>query len=290
MTNRGFTLVELLVALVIGTVVLGGAYRTLTSSQQTSRALTQRIDVQQNLRAGVQYLAAMLRELNSADGDLVVADDTEIEFRSMYWTGVLCDDPVPNGITAVDLPIRRSVLFGVRDPDAALDSILLFREGDPNIRTDDRWLAGGLTGAQAGTCDDGAPANLLTVVINAASGGADSALTGVLSGAPLRGFQMEELSLYQASGGRWWLGRRMADCGGAWSGMQTVAGPLTGSGLRLQYFDGDGNPTADRLQVASVGLSVRAESRETARLSTGSIGHVRDSLVTRVALRNNPRF
>ena len=56
--RRGFTLIELMVALVLLGIVAGGIYKVLVTNQQTYLAQTQRIDLQQNLRAGVTILPA----------------------------------------------------------------------------------------------------------------------------------------------------------------------------------------------------------------------------------------
>src|SRR5439155_226723 len=70
--RRGFTLIELMVALVLLAIVAGGIYQVLVTNQQTYLAQTQRIDLQQNLRAGVTILPADFRELDPADGDIPV--------------------------------------------------------------------------------------------------------------------------------------------------------------------------------------------------------------------------
>ena len=101
LTNRGFTLVELIVALLLGAVVAAGAYRAIVGTQRVTEAGAQKMDVQQNLRAGTTYLASALRELDAADGDITVATATHLRFRSMRWAGVVCAAPVPSGAGAV---------------------------------------------------------------------------------------------------------------------------------------------------------------------------------------------
>jgi len=57
-TRRGFTLIELLVALVILGFVSAAIYKVLVTNQQTYVAQTQRIDLQQNIRAAANILPA----------------------------------------------------------------------------------------------------------------------------------------------------------------------------------------------------------------------------------------
>lgn len=288
MKRQGFTVVELLVVLVLGGLVAAATLRTLVASQQTSTAMAQRMEVQQSTRTGVQYLTSILRELNTRDGDIISMDSGAIRLRAMRWTGLLCITPVSVSGNVV-MGIRRSPFYGVRAPDPVLDSLLIYRDGDPETSADDRWLVAGLTASAPSTCADGTPSFLLTLTVTAASGGADSALTGVISGAPIRGFQMEDLELYQSTGDRWWLGHKTANRAGAWTTMQPILGPLASGGLRLSPLDSLGNPVGTTTGIASIKVVVAAESRQRARGGTGTIDFLRDSLVTQVAVRNNPR-
>jgi prepilin-type N-terminal cleavage/methylation domain-containing protein len=283
------TLMELLVAMMVGGVVMTAAYQILVASQRSSQRLAQRIDVQQNVRSAARYLSSALFELDASDGDIVALGPDAIRFRSMQWTGVLCDSPTASGLHVV-LPMRRGLLFGARDPDSALDSILAFRAGDPATSTDDRWIVGGVENVADGACADGSGALVLTVKIPMEVGGADSALVGVDAGAPLRGFQLEDLWLLQHWDGRWWLTQRRGNRYGGWSAAQPIIGPLGSSGFRLTFFDVTGLQTVTPTDVASIDLAVVAASRQPARSGAGTLGYLHDSLSTRVALRNNRRF
>lgn len=288
-TVRGFTLVEVLVVLLLTTVILGAIYQSIGSTQQMTQAQLQRMHVQQDTRAAALFLSYALRELDATDGDLATATVSDLTIRGVRWVGVLCTDPQPAGGT-VAFVLRGALSSGVRGPSPALDSVLLFRDGDPGVRTDDRWLLGGLEESAAGTCPDLSPGTLLKVRISAASGGNDSALVGVAAGSPIRGFQMEGISLYRDGGGTDWLGRRTADRSGVWTTVQPLVGPLTPDGLAFAYFDTTGAPAATVAAIASVEIVVRGRSPAPARLSGGGLGYVRDSVLTRVALRNNARF
>ena len=112
----------------------------------------------------------------------------------------------------------------------------------------------------------------------------------IFYGDVIRGFQMEELSLYTDGSGVNWLGQSTADLAGAWSAVTPLAGPLQANGLSFTYYDTLNVVTATKTNVASVGVVVRSQSVKNARRSTGAIGTILDSLITRVALRNNKRF
>ncbi len=132
-TGRGFTLVELLIAMVLLGVVTASLYRVLINNQRVYTAQTQRIDLQQNIRAAATILPADLREADATDGDISAATATSVTFRAMRWMGFLCNPPAPQG-GLVQTPVLTMTLtskraYGIRGP-AIGDSILIRYEGD----------------------------------------------------------------------------------------------------------------------------------------------------------------
>ncbi len=285
----GFTLVEMMVAMMLGGIVLAAGYSVLVSMQRTTQRLAQRIDIEQNLRAAVSYLRSAIQELDATDGDIVALASNAIRFRRMQWAGVVCSAPVLSG-TNVQISIQRARYFGWRDPDSTLDSLLIFSAGDPTTKDDDSWLTGAVRAVDNGVCSNGSAAANLTVAISAASGGGNAAVVGVATGAPMRGFQVEDLLLVQRDGGRWWLGQRTADRSGVWTTIQALIGPLWPTGFELTFRNAAGAATTARDEVVSVDLTVRGYSDRPVRTGAGTLDYLRDSLSTRVALRNNPRF
>ena len=281
--NRGFTLVEMVVVLALMGIVIGALYQSIVATQRTTSAQFQRIDVQQTTRAATMYVSNMLRELDAADGDILVSQPTSLRFRAMRWTGVLCTVP-SNAAGQVQFTVRGQLLFGIRGPDAVLDSILLWLD-DPANGTDDKWLYGGLQSSSAGVCpDDGSAGTTLRVDIRAPENN-QTAIDFVRLGAPVRGFQIEEISLYQV-GTEYWLGRRTADRAVVWEAVMPLVGPLMNDGLAFSYFDINGAPAALTTQIASIGVTVRGQSAQ----QVSRRGFLQDSIVTRVTLRNNKRF
>jgi prepilin-type N-terminal cleavage/methylation domain-containing protein len=289
LTRRGFTLVELLVVVGLTGVVLGAIYQSIVTTQWATRAQLQRMHVQQESRAARVFLTNVLLELDAAEGDVPLADSTTIRTRAPRWAGVLCTIPAEVG-GSMSFVLRAPLLTGLRDPDPERDSLLIFRDGDSGSRADDQWLVAGLDGVAAGACPDGTPGWVLAVTISAASGGSDSALVGVTDGSPVRGVQVEETSLYRDGGGDYWLGYRTANKAGTWTPVQRIIGPLTADGLTFSYLDVAGAATATVTEIASVALTIRIRSQVPTRLSLGGTDYIRDSVITRVALRNNPRI
>ena len=287
--RRGFTLIELIIALALGALVGAAVLQAIVGTQRSSQAGLQRIDLQQNLRAGMGYITSVVRELNAADGDIGAATPTLLRFRGMRWASPLCSPPVVAGGASAFLLINSNAVYGLGTPDAASDSLLVYAEGDPGTRADDTWLVGEVASLGTATCTGGASALRLSARITAATGGIP-ALAGVTSGAPLRGFQWEELSVFQGAEGRWWIGRRTASRSGGWTAVEPLVGPITAAGLALQYYDSTGAVTATLANIASIAVTLRAESMSMVRTRPGDIDFARDSLLSRVALRNNPRF
>lgn len=287
--RRGFTLVELLIALTVAGIAAAAIYQAILGTQRITRAQFQRMDVQQSTRAAAFYLSGAMRELSASDGDLKILQPTMMQYRAMRWSGVLCSPvvgPVGGNVATV---LRDNMLFGTRGPDAVLDSLLLFRDDSVTTRGDDEWLIGDVRGVTGGAvCADGSPGTTLQFRIASGSGGNDSALVGVTVGSPIRGYQLEEVQLYAVDGANW-LGQRSMDRGGSWTPWRPLVGPLTAAGLAFTYLDSTGTVTATLTDVATVALTIRGRSAELARVGSG-MDYVRDSLFTSVALRNNARF
>ena len=282
LTRRGFTLVELLIALVLIGIVTAGLYRVLVNNQRIYSAQTQRIEMLQNIRAAAAILPAELRELSASEGDIGAMSATSIQIRGMRQVAILCETPVL-GVRNPVLRIRQAPIYGLRAFDASRDSILVYYEGDDAIRTDDGWVLGRITSIAAGVCPDTRPAWVLTTALSFGAG--QSAVTGnIRGGAPARGFEPVRYSLY-TSGGRPYIGLEEGT-----AAIQPVVGPLTTNGLSLAYFDSTGAGTATPARVAMIRMTLRAETQQAFRQPNGAIARAVDSVTTWVALRNNLRY
>ena len=272
--RAGFTLVELLVALVIFVLVAASLYRVLNVSQRTSRTQTEKAAMQGSLRSGLQLAMAEIQELWSDDdlpGSAITAmTATSMSYNAMRGLGLTCGGQTVNTIT-----LRRDSWSGLLDL-AANQGIYLFDQGgDKATESDDVWHIGTITAVGSGTCPNGDPATVLTV------SGIGSVATVEVPG-PVRNYEPMQLGLV-ASGGRNWLG--IAGTGS----LTPLAGPLLSSGtaLDIKYYDDQGAVTAVPSEVKSVVLRLFAE---TDRMATQNIGGtpqlLQDSMIVRVQLRN----
>lgn len=293
MGRRGFTLVELLVALALFGIVSVGIYRVLVGNQRMYHAQTQRIELQQNIRAAVTILPAEFREIAATEGDIYAMSATEIRMRAMRQLGVLCQEPPLGGATSgLAIILYRDLFYGT--PFAVGDSLLLYYEGDEGSRNDDSWVAAAVTGGPTGaTCPDGlsTPGIALTIAISPAYPNAIqlNRPRAIPRGGPIRGFQPVRYALYQSPADNlWYLGLEVP-IGGT---IQPLVGPLTGSGgLTLRYFNATAAVTAARDSVALIEFTVRGRTGDPVQgTGGGGLHYPVDSITTQVALRNNRRF
>jgi hypothetical protein len=268
-------------------------YRVLVNNQRVYQAQTQRLDLQQNIRAGVSILPAELREINATDGDILAMSPNSITVRAMRQLAILCNRPVL-GVGNPALIIRQAPFFGMRDFAIASDSILVYYEGDQGSRNDDSWVRGRITAMANGVCTDGRPGRILTSALafgqvqypNGTFQNQINQTGRIQEGSPIRGFEVVTYQLYQAADGEWYVGVQSALTGG----MQPLIGPVLANGLGFTYRDSVGAVTNVPTRVATIEIRLRAQTAQPVRTPTGQLARPVDSVATIVALRNNRRF
>jgi len=309
LNRRGLTLVELLVALVLLSIVSAALYRVLVSNQRIYQAQTERIDLQQNIRAAAQVLPSDLRELDASEGDISAASATSITFRAMRWMGIICSAPGTGPLPAVTNPIlvftvMNQKMMGERTPVVG-DSVLLRYEGDEGTSQDDGWVPGVITAMVNQNCPAVAPYNgaaglQITATARMLQFAAPPLLAtpnvtkAIYQGAPARGFITQIYSLYRPAGDTsWYVGLTR----GA-NAIQPVVGPVIPNGLRFTFYNDTNNVVlnpalaSDLTRIGSVEFSLRARTSQVVRgaATTAGSSSIVDSVTVRVALRNNRRF
>jgi prepilin-type N-terminal cleavage/methylation domain-containing protein len=291
--RAGFTLVELIVAITISGLVMGSIYKILAGNQRFYQAQNQIMDVQQNIRAVAQILPGELRGLDPDGGDIIAMSDNAITIRAMRAFSVLCDTLTAANVTARQITIRNSLTSGYRAMDATRDSVLVFREGNPQLSNDDKWLHAPIAGSTSANCADGSAGTRLTLtgMVNGDSLGVKATVgdRGVLLGAPLRTFEVVNYLLYDDGTGTWWLGIR-THASGAWSATSPIAGPLRPTdGLVFEYRGANQALTSTTTAVRQIRITVRGRSTQRISIPGRVAGYFQDSIVARVALRNYAR-
>jgi|SRR6266513_1915774 len=295
LTRRGFTMIELLVALVLLGLVSAAVYRVLVNNQRVYMAQTQRIDLSQNIRAATSILPAEFRELSSSEGDITNSplSATRLDIRAMRWLGFICQGPVMGvPLAGISFIIRSGApnqpLFFGRAINLATDSVLVYYDGNPNIMIDDFWALGRPTATQAANCPDGRPGVRLTFATGLGVTNAQNIVGAIPVGAPVRGFERVNYQLYQPSGDTsYYIGMQPSGQGAP----QPLIGPVLSNGLTLTYFDSTGAPTANRLKIARIDFTIRARTRTSVKKGgSGKLLVIVDSVTSSVALRGNRRF
>lgn len=259
--RRGYTLVEILIALVIMLVVAGAMHRLLLSTQRLTRLQARQFELQSALRAGALVVANELRELGARD--LLRLAPAAVTYRAMRGVGFLCQTP-----TATALRVARQGFTGHRDPQPGRDTVYVFLAA---AETTGVWQPLAITGVSAGTSCPGAAGSGISVTVPSTP-----ALVGLEPGTPVRFTEVMELRLYQADGESW-LGARSVSAG---EPVQPVIGPLAGgNGLALEYLGGAGVPTSNPSSIRAVRVTLRGPMD----------GAVRESLSAVAALRNAAR-
>jgi prepilin-type N-terminal cleavage/methylation domain-containing protein len=296
--RRGFTLVELAVALVLGLLVGGLVHRMLLHGQRLARAQTERMALQENVRVAALVLVGELGGIGSdeitpeaaaalgypaaARSDLLAIEPGAVTYLARRGAGRVCGvapGPPP------EIIIAESSWESLRAPRAT-DSLLVFAESDPATGSDDAWIHLGIVSVGAGSC----PGGQLGIAVGVAAPAAldPAALARVTPGSPARLAEVMQMRYYR-SGGKSWFGMRSVSTGEA---ITPVAGPLADStasvrGLTLVYRDATDALTSDpaavrAVEIALVGVTDQpVHGRDPRRPLVDSF-----ALRTRVALRN----
>jgi prepilin-type N-terminal cleavage/methylation domain-containing protein len=294
LTRRGFTLAELLVAMVLLGIVSTAIYRVLVNNQRVYLAQTQRIDLQQNIRAAATILPAEFRELDANEGDIIAMSATSLNIRAQRWVGFACSPPVL-GVALANVPLvitggapGQPLFYGSRGINTATDRVFVYYDGNPTTRLDDAWVQGTFASAltPAAVCPGGGGPGRTINVNFGTLGGRPNFNGAIPAGAPVRGFELVTYQLYRPAGDTsWYIGLQPAG-----ASMQPVIGPVLPNGLTFTYFNAAGAVTAVPAQVARIDITVLARTTQSVRTGGSSPNRTLvDTLVTSVALRNNVR-
>ncbi len=258
MLNRhGATLVELLVAVTMATVVLGSASASVLRQQRTHARIRAESSADAQLRGSTMVLAGQLAHLQPSAGDIDAgqATDSALQFRAPIAVSVACATEA-GAATLLPDPTGTVSVGGSAASAHPGDSLWW--------RTDSGWAAAAITQA--------APINATCAAPIAATGGTVrlrvASTDTILAGAPLRVTRQARYGIYRAGDGTWQLGfREWSAATPGFAAPQPVAGPLLRrlsshrSGFR--YYDDAGtelvpsNTPLDVSRLARIRLIVQ---------------------------------
>lgn len=318
--TAGFTMSEMMVALVLLGLVMGALFTVLLRQQRFYRSANDLIDTRTQVRQAVAMLPPDLRTISTGDTpnntDVYEASDKAIEFRAIFGSSFICRKLSATRIILppVDLAKDTRLTAWMRKPVVG-DSILVYDDGKTVGGDDDAWKARKITAVTelAATSTDAClvtsgfvqaadvTAGRVSYEINVQSGTGHEFLSTTAQGAPIRFFRRRRYELYQPTGSTsWYLGRYDCDhAAGTCPALSPVSGPfaaysatVANSGLSFLYYKADGtafvpaNTTADKAQIARIQLVARADTRSPIDMPGRAKATVRDSLSYDIALRN----
>lgn len=271
--RRGFSLIEVIVAMLIGTLVLGSVVQVMIVQGRAYRKQREVADVRDTGRQAATLLAWDLRQ--SAIGGAPFADlgENSVTIRSPRGVGTVC---------ARHVSLPRYGLWKTAGSFAATvdDTAVVYAIGRGQWRALKITAVGTSAAMGVNSCawaGGRAPEVVVEVAVRQKT---DTSWIKV--GAPFRSFRRVEYAEYEADN-RWWLGRRV---GGATS-YEQLTGPLlapSSNGLTFTYYDTLGAVTTDPAAVGSVAFTLRSESYKSTYVGN-TYTNQRDSLTTKVSVR-----
>ncbi|MGH7652922.1 MAG: PilW family protein [Gemmatimonadaceae bacterium] len=271
--RRGFSLVELLVALVIGLMVVTSVVQMMIAQGRGWRKQREVIDIRETAREALDILSWDLRQSALGQSSLSAISANSVTMRSPRGLGIICGKHA----TLPRYGLWKSGGDILASPD---DSALVYQIARG------KWsplkiTAVGTPAAMGVTSCAWPGARPPDVVVEFAVGTKnDTAYIKV--GAPFRNFKRVQYAEFQLNN-RWWLGRKI----GSAPAYEQLTGPLVppaSNGLAFVFYDTLGTVTANPAAVGSVGLTLRTESFKNSG-NGSTFGYQHDSLTTRVSVR-----
>jgi prepilin-type N-terminal cleavage/methylation domain-containing protein len=273
--RTGFTLVELLVAVVVAGVLMTAIFQVLVSQQRIFTVQRERIQSQQTVRAGLEIMAVELRELSPGQGDFLLAEPDEIRFRVVRGLGVACEK------TSNSPLILRMV--GLGGTLAEGDSVHLYVDGNPAIPGSDFWVTAAVSdvGEDEDPCpvplslpEEDRPVGRLVTLAPSVAFDHDEVRTGAM----VRTLERFSYGLMTFQGEP-----HLARTGDGLLDVVPLVGPVRDQdGVAFRYFDADGNETSTLEEIRTVEVILRTLSG--ARDPSGRL--IADSLSVLIHARN----
>lgn len=277
----GFTLVEILIVTLLGSLVMASIYQMINIQDRTTRQQYAMIQNNQNARMALSVLSSDLKEISARDGDVTYADSTILEFRALRKAGVACNKDAGNSYIDV---------MELGDAFAAGDSVLVFADGtSTGSARDDGWLRLQVSSVGNGVCAQNALAAANIRRLNFAA----TPLATVFAGALVRSFTRTRYSLTDS--GEFGQIQRQEGAAAAIPVIDGLATTAEG-GLHIRYIDststvipytGLRSGGARLSHIMRMQIKVRGKS-PTQVAKTGA-NRFTDSLVTQVYVRGNAR-
>src|SRR4030042_2905208 len=268
--EKGLTLIELLIALVISALLIAGLYRTFINQQKTYTVQEQVVDMQQNVRAAINRMMTEIRMAGFGNVSMVLPATIG---GKTYNDVVNWDTPAAGALTIVS-GMGFTTLTGIPSPNQITVNSLTDSQGNLLFDTADKKYVS-IGGLESYTITNIAGTTLTLGDLN-----------GNLTynhpiGTPI--FAIRAV-IYQVGmvDGKPTLLRDTNDG-------QTTQDKIQADGienLQFTYLNSDGNVTANPKDIRIITVSLRARTeRQDPDLNEGD-GYRRRQLVSNIHLRN----
>jgi prepilin-type N-terminal cleavage/methylation domain-containing protein len=282
--NKGITLIELLVSLAIAGILVAGVYRTFMGQQRTYTAQEQVVDMQQNVRAGINR---MMREIRMAGfgnvSMLLPVPGVKIGVKT-YTDVVNPDYPVAGSVTILSA-MGSTILTATPAANQITVKSLTDSQGNTLFDTGDRKYVS-IGGVESGTITNIAGTTLtlngnLTYSHLARMDHLDADGNPVdVNGNPVivSVFAIRAIS-YQVDGTKTLLRNENMGAGG-----QALADNI--ENLQFVYLDAKGNPPAKNADIRVVQVTLKARTNDSDPQYKTDGGYRKRVIVSNVHLKN----
>jgi prepilin-type N-terminal cleavage/methylation domain-containing protein len=295
--RRGLSLVEIMVALVLLSIVATGIMTVVMRQQQFYRSATEVIDTRSQIRQAAAVVPVDIRGVSSVGGDILTMTDSSLDVRGNIGSGLVCSHTL-NSVTIPPINLANGRYFTTFLTRPKVNDVLIIFDDLTPGNQDDDWVpytiaaidstTAGCTSFTDVTADAGKYRYVYTFTTNLS--------TTIIDGAPLRMARGVKYSVYKsATDGLWWLGYR--ECrgnGSSCDAVQPVSGPYKpyvpndtiNSGVSFVYRDSTGAITANKANVARVELFIHGQTQGAVALGGGKSKPYSDYMKVTIALRN----
>jgi prepilin-type N-terminal cleavage/methylation domain-containing protein len=293
LNSRGFTLVELLVALMISGLLIGVIFQIMEGQGRYVSIQSAREEVQQNTRAAVELIGSELRTTPTGNG-IEMASADSIRFRSARFWMLVCVGTNNGNNATVRMPKLDGASMGLNGGTRFVANV----SSDPALP---EWTNPvNVTGIGAPLANPPAsclmgdetvlPSQVEVRILNFASRPTGPvSLEQIVPGDAGYIYDQVTYRTGPSSTGGDWIQRRLGSASGAQN--QPLAGPINpGHGLKFNYFSGDDEllaPIPDAATRATVDrLMMVVET--TSRIRQGSVRQTRADTVVISLLNRIP--
>lgn len=271
--RRGFSMIEVIVALVVGIILLGSVVQVMIVQGRSYRKQRELVDIRDTARQASALLAWDLRQSVIGDGPFATMGANSVTIRSARGVGTVCGKHPT---------LPRFALWKTAGTFLATaeDTAVVYAIGRDKWKTLKITAVGSGAAMGISSCAYAGARAPDVVVEVAVTHKTDTSWVKV--GAAIRSFRRVEYAEFQV-GDRWWLGRRV----GAAAAYERLTGPLlapASNGLAFTYYDTLGAVTTNPAAVGSVAFTLRTQSYKNTYVNNSYV-YQHDSLTTKVSVR-----